>query len=110
MYVFCHIFIRMILCLIPGFVAKKKGRSFVGYSVLAFVLSPLIAFLIIICLRKVVSPNLRETYEKSESFKRETESLYKTKKLTTMALLCALSYIAMFMSRFLPPLFAAFPF
>lgn len=34
----------------------------------------------------------------------------KTKKLTTMALLCALGYIAMFMSRFLPPLFAAFPF
>ena len=34
----------------------------------------------------------------------------KTKKMTTMALLCALSYIAMFLSRFLPPLFAAFPF
>lgn len=34
----------------------------------------------------------------------------KTKKMTTMALLCALSYIAMFVSRFLPPLFAAFPF
>jgi len=34
----------------------------------------------------------------------------KTKKMTTMALLCALSYIAMFASRFLPPLFAAFPF
>lgn len=27
-----------------------------------------------------------------------------------MALLCALSYIAMFISRFLPPLFVAFPF
>jgi len=34
----------------------------------------------------------------------------KTKKMTTTALLCALSYIAMFMSRFLPPLFTAFPF
>jgi len=34
----------------------------------------------------------------------------KTKKMTTMALLCALSYIAMFVSRFLPPLFVAFPF
>ena len=34
----------------------------------------------------------------------------KTKKMTTMALLCALSYIAMFISRFLPPLFVAFPF
>ncbi len=34
----------------------------------------------------------------------------KTKKMTTVALLCALSYIAMFMSRFLPPLFATFPF
>lgn len=34
----------------------------------------------------------------------------KTKKMTTMALLCALGYIAMFVTRFLPPLFAAFPF
>lgn len=34
----------------------------------------------------------------------------KTKKMITTALLCALSYIAMFVSRFLPPLFAAFPF
>ena len=34
----------------------------------------------------------------------------KTKKMTTMALLCALSYLVMFISRFLPPLFAAFPF
>lgn len=34
----------------------------------------------------------------------------KTKRMTTTALLCALSYIAMFISRFLPPLFAAFPF
>lgn len=34
----------------------------------------------------------------------------KTKKMTTMALFCALAYIAMFISRFLPPLFAAFPF
>lgn len=34
----------------------------------------------------------------------------KTKKMTTMALLCALGYIAVFISRFLPPLFAAFPF
>lgn len=34
----------------------------------------------------------------------------KTKRMTTVALLCALSYIAMFISRFLPPLFVAFPF
>lgn len=34
----------------------------------------------------------------------------KTKKMTTLALLCALSYIAMFVSRFLPPFFTAFPF
>lgn len=34
----------------------------------------------------------------------------KTKKMTTVALLCALAYIAMFISRFLPPLFVAFPF
>ncbi len=34
----------------------------------------------------------------------------KTKKMTTMALLCALSYLVMFVSRFMPPLFAAFPF
>ncbi|MBQ8808255.1 MAG: ECF transporter S component [Clostridia bacterium] len=34
----------------------------------------------------------------------------KTKKMTTLALLCALAYIAVFVSRFFPPLFTAFPF
>lgn len=38
------------------------------------------------------------------------EIMNKTKKMTALALLCALAYIAMFMSRFLPPLFTAFPF
>lgn len=34
----------------------------------------------------------------------------KTKKITCMALFSALAYIAMYFSRFLPPMFAAFPF
>lgn len=38
--------------LIPGFIAKKKERSFWGYYFLSFLISPLITMIIIICLPK----------------------------------------------------------
>ena len=38
--------------LIPGFVAKKKGRSFWGYYFLSFLISPLISMIITFCLSK----------------------------------------------------------
>jgi len=36
--------------LIPGFVAKKKGRNFWGYYFLSFLISPLITMIITFCL------------------------------------------------------------
>ena len=36
--------------LIPGFVAKKKGRSFWGYYFLSFLIYPLITMIITFCL------------------------------------------------------------
>lgn len=36
--------------LIPGFIAKNKGRSFFGYFFLSFLISPLITMIITICL------------------------------------------------------------
>ena len=39
--------------LIPGFIAKKKGRSFVAYYFLSFVITPLVTTIIILCLRKL---------------------------------------------------------
>ena len=36
--------------LIPGFVAKKKGRSFWGYYFLSFLITPLITMIITFCL------------------------------------------------------------
>ena len=36
--------------LIPGFIALKKGRSFIGYYLLSFIITPLISMIITICL------------------------------------------------------------
>lgn len=36
--------------LIPGFIAKNKGRNFWGYFFLSFLISPLITIIIILCL------------------------------------------------------------
>lgn len=36
--------------LIPGFIAKKKGRNFWGYYFLSFLISPLITMIITLCL------------------------------------------------------------
>lgn len=39
--------------LIPGFIAKKKGRNFWGYYFLSFLISPLITTIITACLSRV---------------------------------------------------------
>ncbi|MBR2309841.1 MAG: hypothetical protein IKA47_04830 [Oscillospiraceae bacterium] len=41
--------------LIPGFIAKGKGRSFWGYYFLSFLLSPLVAMIITLCLSNLNS-------------------------------------------------------
>jgi len=41
--------------LIPGFIAKKKGRSFWGYYFLSFVITPLISMIVTLCLSSKVA-------------------------------------------------------
>lgn len=51
--------------LLPGFIAKKKGRSFWAYYLLSFVITPLITTIITLCLSK-------KTEEAAPSSTRET--------------------------------------
>lgn len=39
--------------LIPGFIASKKGRSFIGYFFLSFLISPLITIIVTLCLKNL---------------------------------------------------------
>lgn len=41
--------------LIPGFIAKKKGRSFWGYYFLSFLITPLVTMIITACLKNISS-------------------------------------------------------
>lgn len=41
--------------LIPGFIARSKGRNFWGYYFLSFVISPLITIIITLCLSRINS-------------------------------------------------------
>lgn len=56
--------------LVPGFIAKKKGRSFWGYYFLSFLISPLITTIITLCLSKVTD---EEKIELPEDPNRITE-------------------------------------
>lgn len=40
--------------LIPGFIAKKKGRSFWAYYFLSFVITPLITIIITLCVKRKI--------------------------------------------------------
>lgn len=46
--------------LIPGFIAKKKGRNFWGYYFLSFLISPLITMIITLCLSKITESEYLE--------------------------------------------------
>lgn len=39
--------------LIPGFIAKKKGRSFWGYYFLSFLITPIVTIIITACLKNI---------------------------------------------------------
>lgn len=55
--------------LIPGFVARKKGRSFWGYYFLSFLISPLITMIITFCLS-----NLNKTPQENPTITTSEES------------------------------------
>ncbi len=71
--------------LIPGFIAKKKGRNFWGYYFLSFLISPLITMIITLCLsKKDDNPLLRRT----ESLNECKSCGYRAKKLFTVCPKC----------------------
>lgn len=51
--------------LLPGFIAKKKGRNFWAYYFLSFIITPLITTIITLCLRRV-SEELKNAPASSE--------------------------------------------
>ena len=60
--------------LIPGFIAKRKDRSFWGYYFLSFLISPLITTIITLCVS-----NKRREYYPTESIFVEDYSGYQGK-------------------------------
>ena len=54
--------------LLPGFIAKKKERSFWGFYFLSFIISPLISLIIILCIKKDGSSYTTPKIEKSKKF------------------------------------------
>jgi RimJ/RimL family protein N-acetyltransferase len=58
--------------LIPGFVAKKKGRNFWGYYFLSFLISPLITMIITFCLSNISDKKEAEAlFERIMNFSRQ---------------------------------------
>ena len=43
----------VLFALIPGFIARKRGRSFWGYFFLSFILTPLITTIIVLCIENL---------------------------------------------------------
>ena len=56
-----------LISLIPGFIAKNKGRSFWGYFFLSFVISPLITIIITLCLSRVTEADGYEQFQPQNS-------------------------------------------
>ena len=54
--------------MIPGFVAKKKGRNFWGWYFLSFLISPLITMIITFCLSNI-SENIETKATSSDTEK-----------------------------------------
>ena len=56
--------------LIPGFVANKKGRNFLGWYFLSFVISPLFTTIIVLCLPskkyKISKKSIEENYNETK--------------------------------------------
>lgn len=58
----------LLWALIPGFMAQKKGRSFIGYYLLSLLISPLITIIIVACLK-----NLNQTPPPPNSYDPNTQ-------------------------------------
>ena len=69
--------------LIPGFIAKKKGRSFWGYYFLSFVITPLVTMIITLCLKDRNKVNTASDFDiQTEQERPVTEPIAETNKNT----------------------------
>lgn len=69
--------------LIPGFIAKKKGRSFWGYYFLSFVITPLVTMIITLCLKDRNKVNTASDFDIQTDQKRPvTEPIAESNKDT----------------------------
>lgn len=65
-------FLVWLVCtILVGVYAVKKGRSFIGYALLAFLLSPLLAFLILLCLADLRKKEEAEKRAREERIRHE---------------------------------------
>ncbi|RUO53496.1 hypothetical protein [Pseudidiomarina homiensis] len=56
-----YVILWLILCVLVGAFASSRGRSFIGYALLAVIISPLIAFIIVAVLGQVDKPATAST-------------------------------------------------
>lgn len=55
-----YVFGWLILCCLVGALASSRGRSFIGWSALAFVISPFISGIIVLCIANVAEQDKAE--------------------------------------------------
>ena len=67
--IFTSLFFVALWSLIPGFIAKHKGRSFAKYFFLSFLITPLITMIIALCVKNLNKTDGETPYsiEKSEN-------------------------------------------
>ena len=71
--------------LVPGFIAKRKDRSFWGYFFLTFLISPLITIIIALCVsnkRRKYVPTESIIVEKKTNHKEEPQYLYSSENIS----------------------------
>lgn len=74
-----------LLALIPGFIAKQKGRSFLGFFFLSFLTSPLISIIIALCVSNqayVYCPKESIIVDEKTDHKDEPQQLYSSENIS----------------------------
>ena len=64
--------IAILLASIPGFIALKKGRSFLAYFFLSFLITPLITAIITLCLASKNNAEVSSSSDSADSAEKET--------------------------------------
>lgn len=74
-----------LLSLIPGFIAKHKGRSFAGYYFLSFLITPLIATIVTVCLSNLNKTSSKTAINDPAAYSKMLEKTIGRKKLKQMS-------------------------